>query len=36
MKHDHKREVASCSIDIAASFLHTVSWPISQYVPSRL
>ncbi|MBW2246746.1 MAG: hypothetical protein JRF62_06025 [Deltaproteobacteria bacterium] len=30
------KEVASCSIGIAASFLHTVSWPISRRVPSRL
>lgn len=32
----YEREVASCSIGIAASFLHTVSWPISRRVPSRL
>jgi hypothetical protein len=25
MEHDNKREVASCSVGIAASFLHTVS-----------
>jgi len=30
------KEVASCSIGIAASFFYTVSWPISRRVPSRL
>jgi hypothetical protein len=31
MEHDHKREVASCSIGIAASLFHTISWPFSAH-----